>query len=144
MIEYKGYCGNVEFDDEAGIFHGEVINTRDVITFQGESVSELQQAFRDSIDDYLEFCQERGESPEKPFSGQFVTRIPPELHRQVNIQAAVVGKSLNAWVTEQLQAAVGQSVPVKGSGKKQSRAATKMKKTATARSGKKDAAKASK
>ena len=70
MIEYKGYCGKVEFDDEAGIFQGDVINTRDVITFQGESVSELQQAFRDSIDDYLEFCQERGESPEKPFSGQ--------------------------------------------------------------------------
>jgi predicted HicB family RNase H-like nuclease len=144
MIEYKGYCGKVEFDDEAGIFHGEVINTRDVITFQGESVSELQQAFRDSIDDYLEFCQGRGESPEKPFSGQFVTRIPPELHRQVNIQAAVVGKSLNAWVTEQLQAAVGQSVLVKGLGKKQSRAATTKKKTATTRSGKKEAAKATK
>ncbi|NQV26599.1 MAG: type II toxin-antitoxin system HicB family antitoxin [Rhodopirellula sp.] len=144
MIEYKGYCGKVEFDDEAGIFHGEVINTRDVITFQGESVSELQQAFRDSIDDYLEFCQERGESPEKPFSGQFVTRIPPELHRQVNMQAAVVGKSLNAWVTEQLQAAVGQSVPVKASGKKQSRAATTKKKAATTRSAKKEAAKATK
>ena len=132
MIEYKGYSGKVEFDDEAGIFHGDVINTRDVITFQGESVSELQQAFRDSIDDYLEFCQERGESPEKPFSGQFVTRIPPELHRQVNTTAAVFGKSLNAWVTEQLQAAVSQSVPVKGSGKKQSRAAQK-KKAAKAR-----------
>ena len=35
MMEYKGYVGKVEFDDEAGIFHGEVINTRDVITFQG-------------------------------------------------------------------------------------------------------------
>lgn len=139
MIEYKGYCGKVEFDDEAGIIHGDVINTRDVITFQGESVSELQQAFRDSIDDYLEFCQERGESPEKPFSGQFVTRIPPELHRQVNIQAAVVGKSLNAWVTEQLLVAVGQSVPVKNSGKKQSRAAKKKKKAATTRSGSKKA-----
>jgi predicted HicB family RNase H-like nuclease len=127
VIEYKGYCGKVEFDDEAGIFHGDVINTRDVITFQGKSVSELQQAFRDSIDDYLEFCLERGESPEKPFSGQFVTRIPPELHRQVNIQAAVVGKSLNAWVAEQLLVAVGQSVPVTNSVKKQSRAAKKKK-----------------
>ncbi len=106
MMEYKGYIGRVEFDDEAGIFHGEVLNTRDVITFQGESVSELTQAFRDSVDDYIAFCEERGESPDKPFSGQFVTRIPPELHRQVNIAAAASGKSLNAWVTEQLQAAV--------------------------------------
>jgi predicted HicB family RNase H-like nuclease len=85
-----------------------VINTCDVITFQGESVSELTQAFHDSVDDYLAICKERGESPDKPFSGQFVTRIPPELHRQVHSAAAVSGKSLNAWVTEQLQAAVQQ------------------------------------
>lgn len=108
MMEYKGYIGKIELDDEAAIFHGEVINTRDVITFQGESVRELTQAFHDSVDDYLAFCKERGESPDKPFSGQFVTRIPPELHRQVNSAAAVSGKSLNAWVTEQLQAAVQQ------------------------------------
>jgi predicted HicB family RNase H-like nuclease len=104
-MDYKGYIGKVEFDDEAAIFHGEVINTRDVITFQGESVSELTQAFHDSVDDYLVFCKERGEAPDKPFSGQFVTRISPELHRQVNVAAAVSGKSLNAWVAEQLQAA---------------------------------------
>ena len=51
-----------------GIFHGEIINIRDVITFQGQSVAELTKAFRDSIEDYLQFCEERGESPEKPFS----------------------------------------------------------------------------
>ncbi|WP_339745312.1 type II toxin-antitoxin system HicB family antitoxin [uncultured Rubinisphaera sp.] len=106
MMEYKGYIGKVEFDDEAEIFHGEIINTRDVITFQGQSVAELTKAFRESIDDYLAFCTERGESPDKPFSGQFVTRIPPELHRQVNVAAVLAGKSLNAFVTEQLQAAV--------------------------------------
>jgi len=106
MMEHKGYIGKVEFDDEAGIFHGEVINTRDVITFQGESVTELKKAFRDSVDDYLAFCAERGEEPDKPFSGQFVTRIPPELHRKVNVAASLAGKSLNAWVTEQLASAV--------------------------------------
>lgn len=105
-MEYKGYIGKVEFDDDAEIFHGEIINTRDVITFQGKSVSELTKAFRESIDDYLEFCKTRGETPDKPFSGQFVTRIPPELHRQVNVAALLSGKSLNAWVAEQLQVAV--------------------------------------
>jgi hypothetical protein len=35
MTEYKGYLGKVECDDEAGIFHGEFIDSRDVITFQG-------------------------------------------------------------------------------------------------------------
>lgn len=108
MMEYKGYIGKVEFDDEAGVFHGEVINTRDIITFPGESVGELKRAFRDSIEDYLEFCASRGETPDKPFSGQFVTRIPPELHRQVNLAASQSGKSLNAWVSEQLQSAVAR------------------------------------
>ena len=100
MMEYKGYVGKVEFDDEAGIFHGEVLDTRDVITFQGQSVDELKTAFQDSIDDYLAFCRERGEKPDKPCSGQFVVRIPPELHRRVNMLAGASGKSLNGWVVE--------------------------------------------
>jgi predicted HicB family RNase H-like nuclease len=114
MMEYKGFMGKVEFDDEAGIFHGEIINTRDVITFQGESVSELTKAFRDSIDDYLAFCDERGEAPEKPYSGQFVARISPELHRQASVAARLSGKSLNAWVIEQLHGAVGHLIKVTG------------------------------
>ena len=118
MMEYKGYIGKVDFDDEAGIFHGEVINIRDVITCQGQSVAELKKAFRESVDDYLTFCSERGEAPDRPFSGQFVTRISPELHRQVNLAAAVSGKSLNAWVAEQLQAAVQRVGIIKAAGKK--------------------------
>lgn len=106
MMEYKGYLGKVEFDDEADLFHGEVINTRDVITFQGKSVSELKKAFQDSVDDYLAFCEERGEEPDKPYSGQFVTRIPPELHREVSIAASIEGVSLNAWVQNRLASAL--------------------------------------
>jgi len=69
LMEYKGYFGKVEFDDEANIFHGEVINLRDVITFEGKTVEEIREAFHESIDDYLEFCAARGEDPEKPYSG---------------------------------------------------------------------------
>lgn len=70
-MEYKGYIGKVEYDDEAGSFYGEVVNLRDVITFAGESVTELRQAFQDSIDDYLAFCAERNEPSEKPFVSTF-------------------------------------------------------------------------
>lgn len=62
MMEYKGYIGKIEIDDEAGVFYGEVINVRDVITFEGVSVEEAQRAFRESVDDYLAFCHERGEA----------------------------------------------------------------------------------
>lgn len=103
MMEYKGYIGKVEIDEEAGILYGEVLNVRDVITFEGASVEEVQQAFRESVDDYLEFCAQRGESPEKPFSGKFVLRLPAELHRKAYIQAKLKNKSLNSWVTDVLQ-----------------------------------------
>jgi predicted HicB family RNase H-like nuclease len=65
-MQYKGYIGRVEFDDETAVFHGEVINTRDVITFQGRTATELEKSFQDSIDDYLEFCRQRGEAPAAP------------------------------------------------------------------------------
>jgi predicted HicB family RNase H-like nuclease len=106
MMEYKGYIGKVEIDEEAGILYGEVINVRDVITFEGTTVEDVQQAFRESVDDYLDFCAQRGESPEKPFSGKFVLRLPAELHRKAYIQAKLKDKSLNSWVTEVLQSAL--------------------------------------
>ena len=102
MLEYKGYTGNVEFDAEAGLFHGEVLDTRDVITFQGASVEDLQQAFRDSVDDYLDFCRERNEEPDKPFSGRLMVRLSSDLHRKLNVEAKRGGKSLNQLISERL------------------------------------------
>ena len=94
MMEYKGYFAKVEFDDDANIFHGEVINLRDVITFEGETVNELKEAFHDSVDDYLTFCAERGEEPEKPYSGKFVVRVEPELHKNITVEARKKRKEL--------------------------------------------------
>jgi predicted HicB family RNase H-like nuclease len=106
MMEYKGYIGKVEIDEDAGVLYGEVINIRDVITFEGASVDEVTKAFHESVDDYLAFCSARDESPEKPFSGKFVVRLPVELHRKAYIQAKLADKSLNGWVNDVLQIAL--------------------------------------
>jgi len=106
MMEYKGYYARVEFDEESNIFHGEVINISDVVTFEGTSVDELKQAFQDSVDDYLDFCAERGEDPVKLYSGKFVVRTSPELHKSIAIEAKAEGKSLNALVNEILSKSV--------------------------------------
>ena len=106
MMKYKGYIGHVEYDNEAKIFHGEVVGLSDIITFQGKSVEELEQAFTDSVDDYLVWCKERGEKPEKTFSGIFNLRIPPELHAKLAFQAKTMGISLNSYVTEKLRSAI--------------------------------------
>ena len=102
MMEYKGYFAKVEFDDEADVFHGEVINLRDVITFEGETFAELRAAFDESVEDYLEFCAERNEEPEKPYSGKFLVRVEPEFHKTLVIQARKNGKSLNSWIHDAL------------------------------------------
>ena len=100
MMEYKGYVGKAEFDDEAGVFCGEVIGLRDVVTFRGSSVKELQRSFRESIDDYLVFCQRMSKAPDVPASGRLILRIPPELHSRAAVVAKSEGRSLNTWVTD--------------------------------------------
>jgi predicted HicB family RNase H-like nuclease len=104
-MKYKGYTGVVEFDEGSGVLFGRVVGLRDAITFQGDSVAEVTQAFHDSVDDYLEFCTMRGESPEKPYSGQFVLRIDPQLHRVISHAAEERGVSLNSLIEEELEAA---------------------------------------
>lgn len=99
-MKYKGYQGRVVYDDEVKIFHGEIIGLRDVITFQGTSVEELEQAFKDSIDEYLNFCKELKRAPEKPFSGNLMLRLSPELHEQAAFAAQCQGVSLNAWIKQ--------------------------------------------
>lgn len=105
MMKYKGYTGYVVYDDEAHIFHGEVVGLKAVITFQGTSVDEIEQAFKDSIDDYIEWCKERGKEPEKAYSGKFNLRLPQELYIKVAAQAAQEGLSINAYILKRLDAA---------------------------------------
>ncbi len=103
MLEYKGYFGTVEAD--GGTFCGRVAGLRDVVTFEGETYAEVEQAFRDSIDDYLAFCAERSEPPDRPFSGKVPLRLPPELHRRAAIRAQAEGLSVNQWIVKRIESA---------------------------------------
>ena len=103
MMKYKGYQAKITVEEDQSIFHGEVLGLTDVVTFQGATFVELKDAFQESVDDYLQFCEERGEEPEKPFSGRFVVRMSPDLHRDCVIAAKHSDKSLNAWVASMLR-----------------------------------------
>ena len=103
-LTHKGYAaGPPEFDPDARLFHGEVLGLRDVVTFQGRSVDELEQAFRGSVDDYLAFCAEEGDEPERPYSGKFVVRTSPRIHRFAALASATAGLSLNQWVERTIE-----------------------------------------
>ena len=102
-MRYKGYFGEPEYDYEAKIFHGEVVGLKDVITFQGKTVKELEKAFKDSIDDYLAWCKERGEKPEKTYSGNIRLRMTSNLHAHLALEAAKQGISLNDLINQKLR-----------------------------------------
>jgi predicted HicB family RNase H-like nuclease len=102
-MKYLDYEAAITFDEEVRIFHGEVINIRDIVTFQGSTVQELEEAFHASVDDYLAFCAARGESPEKPYSGKLIVRISSDLHRKVSISAKQEKVSINHLIAEALE-----------------------------------------
>lgn len=107
-MNYKGYDATVEYDDQDRLFFGRVINTRDVIAFDGESVNELEQSFHAAIDEYLQDCEAINKDPEKPYSGRFNLRISPDLHRTIAVEAERNGLSLNTYVENALETSLRQ------------------------------------
>lgn len=109
-IIYKGYTAHIEYDGEDHIFVGRLASIRDIVSFHGTSVDELEQAFRNSVDDYLDACNKLGQSPNKPASGRLMLRVPPDVHRAALTAAQVSGQSLNQWATQTLQRAAMDTI----------------------------------
>lgn len=105
MLSYNGYIGIVEYDDEAEIFHGEVANTKDVITFQSDNAKELRAEMIASIEAHLVFCEKMGREASKPFSGDFVVRTSPANHGLFTAAAKISKMSLNKWAEQVLETA---------------------------------------
>jgi len=110
VMTYKGYAARVEFDAEDGLFVGHLAGINDVIGFHSDTVPALVQAFRNAADDYIATCERAGKAPEKPYSGNLMIRIKPEVHARVALAAQLNGKSLNQWSEEALMAAAQAAV----------------------------------
>lgn len=104
-MTYKGYIGTVEYSEEDQCLFGTIAGIRDIISYEGESVSDIRTAFEEAVDDYLEHCAATGKEPNKPYSGKFVLRIDPSLHARLAVKAQASGKSLNQFATEVLSQA---------------------------------------
>jgi len=101
-MQYKGYRASVEYDDEDKIFFGSILGIRDIVGFHGTSVDELEQAFHESVDHYLEHCRIVGKQPDKEYSGKFVVRVDPKLHRKLAEEAESRHVSLNDLISQKL------------------------------------------
>ncbi len=102
MKPYKGYVGSIEYSVEDKCFHGSLVGIQDVVTFESDMIEGLQQAFEASVDDYLEWCAELGQSPKKPKSGKLAVRLAPEIHEMVSTAAVSEAKSVNQWISDTL------------------------------------------
>ncbi len=102
-MKYKGYAARVEYDAEDRLFVGHLAGIRDIIGFHGETVDKLENAFRESVNDYLETCRQLGQKPNRPASGKVLLRMPPELHANAIRAAELSGQSLNQWAIEALR-----------------------------------------
>jgi predicted HicB family RNase H-like nuclease len=102
-MNHKGYTATVEYEPDDRVFHGRVNDISDVVTFEGTSVDELEAAFRNAVDEYVAFCEERGRVPQRPFSGRFLVRVPPAVHRRISEAATRAGESMNAWVQKAIE-----------------------------------------
>lgn len=100
LLSYKNYNGTVEYSKEDSCLFGKVIGIKSLLSYEGDSVQELEQDFQNVIDEYLADCKERNVEPEQPYKGTFNVRISPELHRNIAVHAIEHGKSLNAAVEE--------------------------------------------
>ncbi|NOX74702.1 MAG: type II toxin-antitoxin system HicB family antitoxin [Alphaproteobacteria bacterium] len=110
MKPYKGYAASIWFEADDRLFHGTVEGIRDVVHFAGASVDELEQAYHDSVDEYLAFCAEDGVTPDKPYSGKLAFRTTPDHHRLISEAAACSVRSINQWMDEVLAAAAEKTL----------------------------------
>lgn len=107
LLSYKKYNGTVEYSKEDNCLFGKVIGIKSLLSYEGNSVKELEADFRTVIDEYLEDCKERNVEPEQPYKGTFNVRISPDLHRNIAVYAIEHGQSLNAAVEQAIVNMVG-------------------------------------
>lgn len=105
MMKYRGYVARIEYDEEDRIFAGRLAGIDDIVVFHGSTVDELETAFHESVDHYLEVSDRTGRPVQKPYSGKLMLRINPEIHAAVATASQVQGKSINQWAAEVLDRA---------------------------------------
>ena len=100
VLKHGVYTARVEYSAEDRVFFGKLDDISDLISFEGSTVEELENAFVEAIEDYLALCAETGKQSDKPFKGSFNVRMQPELHRQAALASRERNMSLNQLVVE--------------------------------------------
>ena len=104
QLHYKNYIGCVFFSEEDGVFYGKISGISDSISFEGESVKELTEDFRNAVDEYLEFCASMGKQPEESV---YSINISRDLHNIVSSYVNEKGLPLNVFIENAIKSSIG-------------------------------------
>ncbi len=103
ILEYKGYFGNVEYDLENKILYGQLLGIKGAYIYEGKTLEELEEDFKDFVNDYILSFEQKGEKAPKPNLGTFNIRIGTELHFKASDKAKKRGQSLNNFVRQAIE-----------------------------------------
>jgi predicted HicB family RNase H-like nuclease len=111
-MKYKGYNALIKYSEEDGCFVGHIAGITDIVGFHGDTVQQLQAAFEEAVEDYLETCRKLDKPPQKPYSGNLRLRIPPDIHVAIARAAEASGKNIEQWVTDTFSHAIREKPQV--------------------------------
>jgi predicted HicB family RNase H-like nuclease len=103
-LEYKGYYGSIEYSKEDDCLFGKVSGMPDnLISYEGNTATELYTDFKEAIDAYLSYCKEKGIKPRKSYNGVLNIRIPAEIHGKIALIAESTGTSINSFIRDSIE-----------------------------------------
>ncbi|MDW7656406.1 MAG: type II toxin-antitoxin system HicB family antitoxin [Bacillota bacterium] len=116
LMEYKGYYARIKYNSEDNCFFGTIAGIADVISFEGSSVAQLQEAFTEAVEDYLDLCMRHGKEPQKAYKGSFNVRINPELHKHAMLVALsddiplsqLVERAVTCYIQDEIKSAASE------------------------------------
>lgn len=103
VLEYKGYRAKVNYSSEDNVLFGKIEGINSVVTFEAENATEINDAFKEAVDNYLAFCKINNIKPEKEYRGCFNVRVSPEMHKKISIEANKENISLNKYIEKALE-----------------------------------------
>ena len=53
-LKYKGFIGSVNFSAEDRVFYGKIEGINDLVTFEGTTVDELEEAFKYMVEEHIQ------------------------------------------------------------------------------------------
>jgi predicted HicB family RNase H-like nuclease len=108
-LQYKGYDGLVLYSAEDKLLYGYIASIRDMVTYEGAGIKDLEANFHAAVDEYLAFCKETGKTPDVPFKGTFNVRVGRDLHRRAALLAESRKIKLNTVVQQALEEYLSQA-----------------------------------